>query len=62
MQGTQRIADWDDQSRPNWAPTFPNPGDIEVFWIGELIRTYSDQLVPADLESMLRLQARGTAR
>lgn len=32
---------------------YPNPGDIENFWIGTLVREYRDHLNPRDFESLL---------
>lgn len=38
----------------NIKPVFPNPGDIDNFWIGALIQEYRDELKPRDFESLLR--------
>jgi hypothetical protein len=56
LQLTEKIGTWDDQSRPNWQSTYPNPGDIEIFWIDSLIRKYADQLVATDFLPLLKLQ------
>ena len=38
---------------PAWALQYPNPGDIDVFWVDELIREYRDHLRPIDFQSLL---------
>lgn len=47
-----------DGGRPAWAVHFPNPGDINLFWIDELIRKYKDHLLSVDFLPLLEgLQA-----
>lgn len=38
---------------PNWSLQYPNPGDIDVLWIDELIRVYGDYLKPIDFKPLL---------
>ncbi|MFJ2479299.1 P-loop NTPase fold protein [Pseudomonas sp. NPDC087598] len=38
---------------PVWAQQYPNPGDIDVLWIDELVRRYQDFLEPVDFEPLL---------
>lgn len=42
-----------DGSRPAWAVQYPNPGDINLFWIDELIRVYRDYLLAIDFLPLL---------
>jgi len=37
-----------------WSSNFPNPGDINIFWMDSLIRRYRNQLIPKDFETLLR--------
>lgn len=39
------VSTWDNQNQVVWKPSYPNPGDIEIFWIGSLIQEYQDQLL-----------------
>ncbi|MGO4800954.1 P-loop NTPase fold protein [Pseudomonas sp. W22_MBD1_FP4] len=39
--------------RPAWAVQYPNPGDINLFWIDELIREYRDHLLSVDFRPLL---------
>lgn len=48
------IQGYDEQtSQPILKDLFPNPGDIDNFWIGSLIRKYSDQLLANDFKPLL---------
>ncbi len=38
---------------PTWAQQYPNPGDIDVLWIDELVRHYRDFLSPVDFKPLL---------
>ena len=42
-----------DGSRPAWSVQFPNPGDINLFWIDELVREYRDHLLSVDFQPLL---------
>lgn len=60
-ESTQNIPKWAEALRwteqitdGEWASNFPNPGDIDIFWMNSLIRVYSDQLRPKDFELLLR--------
>lgn len=37
-----------------WKTNYPNPGDVDLFWLSGLIRQYDSQLVPLDFEPLLR--------
>ena len=37
-----------------WKSNFPNPGDINIFWIDGLIRRYGDQLTPIDFIELVQ--------
>lgn len=50
---TSRIQVGDGSSRPAWAVQYPNPGDINLFWIDELIREYRDYLLSVDFQPLL---------
>ncbi|MFY9261892.1 MAG: P-loop NTPase fold protein [Gallionella sp.] len=36
-----------------WQTNFPNPGDIDIFWVDGLIRHYRDSFVPDDFMPLL---------
>lgn len=40
-----------------WNPDYPNPGDIDIFWMDSLIRHYRDQLAPQDFMPLLAPQS-----
>ncbi|WP_081339731.1 KAP family P-loop NTPase fold protein [Pseudomonas brassicacearum] len=50
---TTRFFDADTAMPPTWALQYPNPGDIDVMWIDELIRRYRDFLRPVDFKPLL---------
>lgn len=47
---------WNELSQPIQQPGFPNPGDIENFWIGALIYQHKDVLDPKGFEPLLKKQ------
>ncbi|MFZ6746348.1 KAP family P-loop NTPase fold protein [Undibacterium sp. JH2W] len=50
------IGSYDEVSgQPIIKPAFPNPGDIDIFWIGSLVYQYRDQLKPIDFEALLNV-------
>ncbi|MCQ9391048.1 KAP family NTPase [Pseudomonas viridiflava] len=51
---TARTQVGDGGSRPAWAVQYPNPGDINLFWIDELIRKYKDYLLSVDFQPLLK--------
>lgn len=50
---TSKIQVGDGTSMPAWAVKFPNPGDINLFWIDELVREYKDYLLSVDFLPLL---------
>lgn len=42
-------------NQTNIKPIYPNPGDIDNFWIGALIQAYRDQLKPIDFKFLLTM-------
>ena len=50
---TTRSLDLDTAMPPAWAQQYPNPGDIDVLWIDELIRRHRDFLKPVDFKLLL---------
>lgn len=40
-------------SRPVWSLEYPNPGNINIFWIDEVVRQYRDHLLPRDFVPLL---------
>lgn len=42
------------KEQETWISEFPNPGDIDIFWIDGLIRKYSDNLVAKDFIPLLQ--------
>jgi hypothetical protein len=50
---TTRNFDADTATPPLWAKQYPNPGDIDVMWIDELVRLYRDFLKPLDFKPLL---------
>lgn len=42
-------------SAPQWQSSFPNPGDIDIFWIDNLFRKYEGYLQPKDFEPLLKV-------
>jgi hypothetical protein len=43
----------DTQMQPTWTRDFPNPGDIDIFWMDGLVREYRDEFTPRDFEPLL---------
>ncbi|KPG79969.1 KAP family P-loop NTPase fold protein [Pseudomonas sp. RIT-PI-o] len=43
----------DSGARPAWAVQYPNPSDINLFWIDELVREYRDYLLSVDFRPLL---------
>jgi molybdopterin-guanine dinucleotide biosynthesis protein len=39
---------------PSWARTFPNPSDIDIFWMDSLVREYRDDFRPIDFLTLLK--------
>lgn len=50
---TSRVQVGDGNTRPAWAVQYPNPGDINLFWIDELVREYRDHLLSVDFLPLL---------
>jgi molybdopterin-guanine dinucleotide biosynthesis protein len=50
---TKRSQVGDDSAAPAWSVQYPNPGDIDLFWIDGLIREYRDNLLPIDFKPLL---------
>ncbi len=50
---TTRVSNAGAGGAPAWALQYPNPGDIDVFWVDELIREYRDHLRPIDFQGLL---------
>jgi hypothetical protein len=50
----QKTHEGDSQGPSTWASDFPNPGDINIFWMDGLIRKYRDQLSPIDFRPLLQ--------
>lgn len=50
---TSRVQVGDGNTRPAWAVQYPNPGDINLFWIDELVREYRDNLLSVDFQPLL---------
>ncbi|MDD2776190.1 MAG: P-loop NTPase fold protein [Gallionella sp.] len=44
-----------------WQTDFPNPGDIDIFWVDGLIRDYRDDLFPQDFIKLLQGKIAGSA-
>ncbi len=42
------------ESNGPWQTNFPNPGDIDIFWLDDLIRRYRDNLLPEDFIPLLQ--------
>lgn len=49
----------DSLTPPNWSSDFPNPGDIDIFWMDKLIRNYKDSLTPSDMSCYRNSALRG---
>lgn len=50
---TKRSQVGDDPAAPAWSVQYPNPGDIDLFWIDGLVREYQDNLLPIDFKPLL---------
>jgi molybdopterin-guanine dinucleotide biosynthesis protein len=51
---TARISSLGDgHTATTWVSEFPNPGDIDIFWMDGLIRKYRDEFTPRDFEPLL---------
>lgn len=42
------------KEQETWVAEFPNPGDIDIFWMDALIREYRDNLFPKDFIPLLQ--------
>lgn len=53
---TRSVSGYDQTtSRAIFSSSYPNPGDVNIFWISTLIAEYSDQLTAADFSPLLNV-------
>jgi hypothetical protein len=53
LRSTDKVEGFDEASQPIFKPAFPNPCDLDNFWVSGLVRAYRDHLSASDFKPLL---------